>query len=476
MTRTGVSGKRPAAVAARGNKARADEGYRPVAERRAAGKALREAVPRSSHRAWVPPPGRQDPVELLLASSAGRLPQLVPIRFARMAQSPFTFYRGGAALMAADLAATPVSGPRVQACGDAHLMNFGGFATPERNLIFDINDLDETLPAPWEWDVKRLAASLVIAARDLRLTADEALAAARDTVRSYRERMDAYAGMRALEVWYDRIDLDRVMKSLPRERDRERLQKRLAATRQKNQPEYLFPKLVEHRGALPVIKDEPPLIFHPTAAEAPGLRSGFRSALAQYRASLPEHVALLFDRFRLADVAIKVVGIGSVGTHCSIALLMADDHDPLFLQVKQALPSVLAPHAGPSRHANQGQRVVAGARLMQAASDLFLGWLQGENGKHFYVRQLRDMKISALLVGWDFAALQSYGRLCGWALARAHARSGDAAMLAGYLGQGATFDEAVADFAVAYAEQNERDYMSFVTAIREGRVPVAEEM
>src|SRR5271165_616992 len=310
-------------------------------ERRAAGKALRDATPRAAHGGWKPPEDRRDPIELLHESNEGRIPELIPIRFGRMAQSPFAFYRGSAAVMAADLAATPISGLRVQACGDAHLMNFGGFATPERNIFFDINDFDETLPAPWEWDVKRLAASIVIAARHLNLPDSEAAKGATEAVRSYRERMADYASMRALDVWYDRIDLDRVLAVLPTEEHVERVKGRVEQARRKSLPEGLFPKLVEHLGSAPRIKDEPPLIFHPSEEQAPGLKSGYADGIERYRESLPEHVRTLFDRFHLFDLAIKAVGVGSVGTFCALGLFMAAGDDPIFLQVKEARKSVL---------------------------------------------------------------------------------------------------------------------------------------
>ena len=334
-------------------------------------------------------------------SNEGRIPELIPIRFSRMAQSPFAFYRGAAAVMAADLASTPTSGLRVQACGDAHLMNFGGFATPERNIFFDINDFDETLPAPWEWDVKRLAASIVIAARHLNLLDSEAATAATASVCSYRERVADYASMRALDVWYDRIDLDRVLKVLSSGAEVERVRQRVDQARRKSLPESLFPKLVEHFGSAPRIKDVPPLIFHPTAEQAPGVRTGYAEALEGYRKSLPEHIRVLFDRFQLFDLAIKVVGVGSVGTYCALGLFMAADDDPIFLQVKEARKSVLEPYAGKSLHKNGGERVVAGQRLMQSASDIFLGWTRGQNGRDYYFRQLRDAKISAILEDWD---------------------------------------------------------------------------
>lgn len=438
-------------------------------DRRAQGKALRDTVPRGSHAGWKPPKDRRDPIDQLIETNQGRILDLIPIRFGRMMQSPFTFYRGAAAIMAADLASTAQSGLRVQACGDAHLLNFGAFATPERNIVFDINDLDETLPAPWEWDVKRLTASVVIAGRYLRLSETECARAAEATVRSYREHMADYSSKRALEVWYETIGVDDVMEFMS-ENIRERMKKRLEVAQEKSSPEFVFPKLVEHRGAEPRFKDDPPLIFHPTAEQGPGIASGFREPLAQYRASLPDHVRVLLDRYRLCDIAVKVVGIGSVGTMCSVGLWIAAEDDPLFLQVKEARPSVLEPYAGKSVYSNHGQRIVSGQRLMQSASDLFLGWATALNGRDIYVRQLRDVKLSAIIEDWDEGLLREYGKLCGWTLAKAHARSGDAAQIAGYMGSSATFDDAISEFAVEYADQNERDYRAFIKAIREGRL------
>jgi uncharacterized protein (DUF2252 family) len=439
-------------------------------ERRAKGKALRQAAPRQDHGAWEPPKGRRDPVDLLSEANEGRVAELVPIRFGRMLQSPFAFYRGSAALMAADLASTPKSGLMVQACGDAHLMNFGGFATPERNIIFDINDLDETLPAPWEWDLKRLVASFVIAARHIGLAESDTARTAIDAVRIYRERMANYGSMRALDVWYDAISLKQAIKEHAREEDRGRITRRVEKARAKSTPDYIFPKLVDQQGAVPRILDNPPLIFHPTVEQLPALETGYSEAFAMYRESLSDNVRVLFDRFTFCDLAVKVVGVGSVGTWCGVALFLAADDDPIFLQVKEAKASVLEPYAGKSLHQNHGQRVVAGQRLMQAATDIFLGWTQGQTGRHFYIRQLRDAKISAVVEGFDLGLMQQYARLCAWALARSHARSGDAAMIAGYMGASGTFDDAIGEFAMEYADQNERDYRGFVTAVKEGRI------
>lgn len=450
--------------------------YASADERRAKGKALRDSVPRVSQAGWKAPKGRRDPIQLLMESNAGRVESLIPIRFGRMASSPFAFYRGSAALMAADLANTPTSGIRVQACGDAHLMNFGAFATPERNVIFDINDLDETLPAPWEWDLKRLAASIVIAAQHLQFPDSDASRVVTDVVREYRERMLNYASMRALEVWYDRIDIQRYE---DRSGDpevlaevRKRLAERIEAERKKTVVDHLYPKLVTKEGAKPLIKDDPPLIFHPTAKMAPGLESSYAESIATYRETLPGHTRVLFDRFRFFDLAFKVVGVGSVGTVCGIMLFLAADDDPLFLQIKEARASVLEPYAGKSRYPNHGQRVVEGQRLMQTASDVFLGWTRGKNGKDMYVRQLRDMKMSAIIEDWDVKLLRQYGRMCAHALARAHARSGDAAMISGYIGSGQTIDDAIGEFAVEYADQNRSDYRAFTRAIRQGKIKV----
>lgn len=439
-------------------------------ERRAAGKALRDAVPRAAHAHWKAPKDRVDIVEILEGSNRGRLEHLIPIRHGRMMESPFAFYRGTADIMAADLASTPSSGLRVQACGDAHLCNFGGFATPERRVIFDINDFDETLPGPWEWDVKRLTASLVVAGRQIGLAESDSFRAARAAACSYRERMADYAGMRSLEVWYDAIDLDRFIKAMDSPERQEIIRKRIEKVEEKNVPEYLFPKLADHEGGTPRIKDDPPLIFHPTTEQTPGLESRFSDAIRLYRESLAEHVRTLFDRFEFRDLAIKVVGVGSVGRMCGVVLFMADSHDPLFLQVKEAVPSVLEPYVGGSPYANHGQRVVVGQRLMQSASDLFLGWTTGQDGRSHYVRQLRDMKIGPVVEGFDAGDLRTYGRMCAWALARAHARSGDPAMIAGYLGGSEAFDDAIADFSVEYADQAHRDYRTFVKAIRQGRL------
>ena len=440
----------------------------------AAGRALREAVPRSSHGSWPARAGRPDPVTRLVETTEGLLPELVPIRFGRMLRSPFTFHRGAAVLMADDLAGTPATGIRVQACGDCHLLNFGGFATPERRLVFDINDFDETLPAPWEWDVKRLATSFTLAARDQKLGRKCAGAASRAVVRAYREWTAAFAAMPTLEAWYTELDWT----DLP-DRKRDRSARRLMRKRARKVLHHTaanvgHPKTVASGRQGLRIKDDPPLVFHRDRIEGGGFQHTIVGILTRYRDSLPDERRVLLDRFRFVDAALNVVGVGSVGTLCGVVLLMAGGTDPLFLQIKQARASVLEPHAGASRHANHGQRVVVGQRIMQAASDVFLGWTEGDRGRHFYVRQLRDAKIKPTIEGLDVAALVAYARSCGHALARAHARSGRTAAIAGYLGKRTVFDDAVVEFATAYADQTERDHAALVAAVRAGRVRAEE--
>jgi uncharacterized protein (DUF2252 family) len=412
----------------------------------ALGRDLRNRCHRTEHAAWKPFAKRPDPVALLKRSSEGRIPDLVPIRYGRMLVSPFTFYRGAALQMAADLASTPATGLRVQACGDCHLMNFGAFGTPERRVIFDINDLDETLPAPWEWDVKRLATSFVLAARDNGYSAEQARECAMECIRSYREHMAEYADMNALEVWYSSIDIDTLAGMVSDKRTQRRLQDRLSEAKGRRVAEHDFPKLVSMDGGRPIIRDNPPLIYHLREHAQRGFDAVLRAAFAAYRESLPEHRRLLLDRYRVQDIAHKVVGVGSVGRACGILLLMADESDPLFLQVKEAAASVLEPYAGSSRHPNHGQRVVMGSHLMQAASDLFLGWTEGQRGRHFYVRQLRDVKLSAMVETFSPATMRTYADACGWTLARAHARSGDPCALSGYLGKKGVLDEAIGAF------------------------------
>jgi uncharacterized protein (DUF2252 family) len=442
--------------------------WRSATERVAAGKVLRDKVPRADHGAWRAPEGRTDPIKLLHEADADRLPELMPLRYGRMLVSPFTFYRGSAAIMAADLADTPATGIHVQCCGDAHLANFGGFATPERHIVFDVNDLDETLPAPWEWDVKRLAASFVLAARSNGLSDATGRDAAVATACSYREHMRDFAAMDVLDIWYSRIDDTDVLALLPKQRQT-LLRKRIAKATARSSSELVFPKLVEVAGQQPHIRDTLPIIFHHEDSRD---KDVVVEAIADYRETLDEDRRALFDRYQLVDVANKVVGIGSVGTFCMVALFVSIAQGPLFLQIKEAGASVLEKFAGKSVHGHHGQRVVIGQRLMQPASDLFLGWCTGAKGRQFYVRQLRDVKLGALIETFDAEMLSIYSRCCGWALARAHAKSGNPWEISGYLGKQDQFDEAIGKFALTYADQAERDHALLKAAVRTGIVDV----
>ncbi len=442
------------------------------AERYAAGKALRETCPRKAHAAWKAPSDRRDAVQLVLDAEQGRLPDLLPLRHGRMVRSAFTFYRGSALTMAADLASTPSTRVRVQCCGDAHLCNFGGFATPERKVIFSINDLDETLPAPWEWDVKRLAASFVVACRDNGLKDAAAKDVVETCVRTYRESMAEFSQMKTLELWYCAMGADELVANIKDPTLRKRGLERLQKERAKSIAEDIFPALAEARrraGEMPVIKDQLPTIFHPEGYPAGKIQQDLLDAFVGYRATLPPAYLSLLDRYQITDAAIKVVGIGSVGTACWVFLLMAGQSDPLFLQIKEARASVLEPYAGASVFSNHGQRVVNGYRLMQPASDMFLGWTQGPK-RHFFVRQLRDIKISIRVETFGHAEMDLYATWCGRALALAHARSGNPAMLSGYMGKSDAFDLAIVDFSMAYADQNEKDHAALERAVRTGKV------
>jgi uncharacterized protein (DUF2252 family) len=436
-------------------------------ERHAAGKALREKCPRLSHRKLVRGRGgKRDIVALIKASNEGRLENLVPIRHGRMLQSPFAFFRGGAAIQAYDLDKTPASGIEVQACGDCHLMNFGGFATPERSLVFDINDFDETLHAPFEWDVKRLAASFVVAARWRGFRRAEAREIAVQSVSSYREAMSKREENGVLEGWYSRITTDDVLALAGKDAELiGRVKKRISEAHERTS-ESVLQKLTAPSRGLPRIVDQPPLLFHQPQLTDRVLAAFFK----RYRATLPEERRDLFDRFKVVDIAMKVVGVGSVGTRCFVALFLAAPDDPLFLQIKEARRSVLEQFTSRSRHPHNGQRVVIGQRLMQSASDIFLGWSRGPRGRDFYVRQLRDMKIAPAVETMTPRVMSIFARLCGLALARAHDKAGDAAMIAGYLGSTDHFDEAIGDHAVAYADQVERDFETFAKAVRSGRL------
>jgi uncharacterized protein (DUF2252 family) len=439
------------------------------AERYAAGKALRASCPRESHARWKAPANRRDAVELVLAAEKGRVPDLLPLRHGRMVRSAFTFYRGAALTMAADLAATPTSGIRVQCCGDGHLCNFGGFATPERRVIFSINDLDETLPGPWEWDLKRLCASFVVACRDNGLKDAVARAVATTCARTYRESMAEFSQLKTLDLWYRALPAEELIAGLPADL-RKRGMKRIQKEQAKSRGEEMFPKLVEHKGDKPVIKDQLPTIFHAEDTPAGDVQKIVLDAIVAYRATLPTAYRSLLDRYELRDAAMKVVGVGSVGTVCLVLLFMAGEDDPLFLQVKEARASVLEPYAGASVFPNHGQRIVHGYRLMQPASDMFLGWSHGARGRHYFVRQLRDMKISLLVETFRQEEMSIYAGWCGRALALSHARSGSASMLSGYMGKSDVLDRAIASFSVAYADQNEKDHAALERAVRSGKV------
>ncbi|MCL6731704.1 DUF2252 domain-containing protein [Streptomyces neyagawaensis] len=454
-------------------------------ERAALGKAARRRSPRSGHAVYQPSRHRPDPLSILETQSAARVPELVPIRYGRMMESPFRFYRGAAAIMASDLAGSPSSGLTAQLCGDAHMLNFRLLASPERQLMFDINDFDETLPGPWEWDVKRLSASLVIAGRANGFDDAQRARIVRATVRQYRESMIRFAGMGNLDVWYAKVGAD-VLETLAAGRLAKRSQRNLSQALAKARTRdslQVFDKLTETVDGLPRIAADPPLLV-PVSDLLPdiervGLERQFRGLLERYGRTLPSDRRTLLEDYRLADVARKVVGVGSVGTRCWIFLLLGrDGRDPLFLQAKEADTSVLAPHVGASKYANQGERVVSGQRLMQATSDIFLGWerVDGFDGKQrdFYVRQLRDWKGIAMPERMRPKDMRAFGALCGFTLARAHARSGDRIAIAAYLGGGESFDRALATFAEAYADQNERDHEALTRAVRAGRLPAQE--
>jgi uncharacterized protein (DUF2252 family) len=444
-------------------------------ERGGIGKQARKRVPRTSHAAFEPAAGR-DPIAILEAQEEDRLPDLVPLRHERMAESPFAYYRGTPAVLAFDLASTPRTDIIVQASGDAHLSNFGLFASPERTLVFDANDFDETLPGPWEWDVKRLAASIVIAGRANGFSAAQNREATMATVRGYRQWMARYAGMRLLDVWYASItdaDIREAAEATGL------LQGRAGAGRRAN-IEKLFSKARQRDGMRAfesltavvdgrrVILEDPPVVTH---VEMPGGMASFEKVFTDYRATMPENRRDFLERYRFVDWALKVVGVGSVGTRCFIFVLEGrDEHDPLILQAKEATASVMEPYVEKSGHANHAQRVVVGQQLMQATSDIFLGWTQGPGGRDFYLRQLWDMKGSVDTTTLLPPGLGFYGGLCGWSLARAHARTGDAAAISAYLGLSDRFDGAIADFSETYADVNERDHAAYLAAIEAGRV------
>jgi uncharacterized protein (DUF2252 family) len=453
------------------------------AERVERGRNARVVVPRESHATFERQPDRPDPLSLLAAQAATRVPELVPVRWGRMMVSPFTFYRGAALPMASDLADTPVSGLPVQACGDAHLSNFGIFGSAERRLVFDVNDFDETLPGPWEWDVKRLAASMEVAARGSGFSGKERRQIVAATVARYRQAMRDFARMCNLDVWYAHADMDELraqFSSQLKKRQRKLVTKGLAKARTRDSMQEIA-KLTQMVDGKPRIISDPPLLVPidellPRQTDRKAFEAQITDLLAKYRRTLETDRRLLLDQFEFADMARKVVGVGSVGTRCWIVLMLGrDENDPLFLQVKEAEESVLSHFVGTSKYSNQGQRVAAGQRLMQASSDIFLGWQRIEAGldgqqRDFYVRQLRDWKFSIDIEAMVPHGMQLYGQLCGWTLARAHARSGDRIAIASYLGGSDVFDQAITQFADAYADQNERYHQSLVDAVAAGQI------
>ncbi len=456
-----------------------------TAERVARGKAARAQVPRASHAVFDPPSDRPDPIALLEGQAKSRVPDLVPVRWGRMVVSPFTFYRGAALPMASDLATTPVSGLAVQACGDAHLSNFGLFGSAERRLVFDVNDFDETLPGPWEWDVKRLAASLEVAARSNGFSAKQRRDIVMAAVGQYRQAMRGFAGLTNLDIWYAHLDMNELSAQFDSQlqpRQRRYLDKGLAKARTRDSMQEVA-KLTRMVDGRPRIISDPPLLvpideLMTTDVDRAAIESLLVGLIAKYRRTLETDRRYLLEQYQFVDLARKVVGVGSVGTRCWIVLMLGrDDSDPLFLQVKEAEASVLSRFVGASKYANQGQRVVAGQRLMQASSDIFLGWQHTEGDatldeqpRDFYVRQLRDWKFSVEIENLVPAGLRIYGAICGWTLARAHARSGDRIAIAAYLGNSDVFDRAIAEFAASYADQNERDYEALVEAVASGRI------
>ena len=444
------------------------------------GRTARRATPRSSHADWAPAADRADPVDTLVAQGATRVQELLPIRYGRMLESPFAFYRGAAAIMAADLAATPTSGIRTQLCGDAHLSNFGGYAAPDRSLVFDLNDFDETLPGPWEWDLKRLVASFAVAGRDRGFDQREREKATRAAARSYREAMRAFAGMRAIDLWYLRLEIDTMIERWQAQvsaRRRKSVERAAAKARTKDNLRA-FSKLTQLVDGQPRFRSDPPLLVPirelvPEAGERE-LEAQLRRLLRDYQRSLPPHHRRLLERYRAVDFARKLVGVGSVGTRAWTVLLLGprEGEDPLFLQVKEASASVLEPYTRASRARTEGRRVVEGQQLMQAASDILLGHLRvnGDEPRDYYVRQLWDNKASAEVELMDARTLRVYAEICGWTLARAHARAGEPEAIAAYAGRGDTLDRALAAFAEAYADQNERDHAALAGAVHDGRI------
>ncbi len=439
-----------------------------IQERMELGKKQRLTTPREAHANTAPSEGRTDPIQLLIDSSAGRVENLLPIRYGRMLQSPFAFLRGSAIVMAEDLSHTPSSDIYVQCCGDCHLMNFGGYATPERNQVFDINDFDETLPAPFEWDVKRLAASVIVAGRYKEFNEKENKKAAFAAVKTYTDEINAFAKMRQLEIWYNRLDEASVIKMFKTDKEFVKRVKSITEKARHRTHEFVFPRLSEMKNGKRRILDDPPLIYHPIDEERI-VESG-NVFFDEYYNSLTDDKKSLLDRYKLEDIALKVVGVGSVGTRCFIGLFNVSDDDAIILQFKEGNRSVLEKYAGNSVYANHGERIVNGQHLMQTVSDIFLGWTNSRSGIDFYVRQLRDMKASANIEGFTPVFLKDYSSLCGWALAKSHAKAGRSPEIAGYVGKSDAFAKAVTEFSVQYADQTEKDYELLKVAEKDKRI------
>ena len=453
--------------------------HRSPEQRESDGKKLREKVPRSSHADWSPASDRADPVHVITSQDAARVQPLVPIRHGRMAVSPFTFYRGAAKIMAGDLASTPSSGLTAQLCGDAHLANFGSYASPDRRQVFDVNDFDETLPGPWEWDLKRLATSFVLAGRDNGFDKSAIAVATTQSVVGYRKAMARFAEQRTLDVWYAQVTIDQIIAAAPKKKHRRRLSEAAAKARSKDSLKALS-KLAERVDGKYRIKNQAPLLIPlrdlAHSMDPDRLREQVTKSVESYRNTLADNRRVLLDRFELVDIALKVVGVGSVGTRCLIVLFEGrDEDDPLFLQIKEAEASVLEDHLPKSRYDEHGERVVRGQRLMQASSDIFLGWDTIPDTRHrYYWRQFHDMKGSADIASMGPKRLRNYATVCGATLAHAHARSADMVAIAGYMGTGDAFDEAMTEFAFTYADQNDRDYAAFIAAIDDGSIEAAD--
>ncbi len=446
-----------------------------IKDRKAHGKFLRTKVAREEHASWHPADNRADPIDVLEKSNKHRIQHLLGLRHGRMTRSPFTYFRGAADMMAADLAHSPVSGIQTQLCGDCHLNNFGAYATPERNMIVDINDFDETLPGPWEWDLKRLAASFVLACRADNFKASVAVDAVLTLVRSYRIAMNDFAEMTRLEIWYSKMSLDTWLKGID---DQEYVAAATSFVKKQEGKSSTnnFPKITDLQNGQRKFKDNPPFIYHPTLKPEADLLTLAEEAFFDYQDTLIEDRRILLDHYQLVDAAIRVGGIGSVGTFCGVLLLMAAENDPLILQFKQASQSVLEPYLGKSLHKNHGERVVAGQRMMQSHSDIFIGWTESPSrGEHFFIRQLKDMKMSITPENWVPDRAMEVAKNLGWILARAHARSGDAAVQSGYMGSSDALDEALAQFSMTYADQSERDHKALITAIKAGRLDITVE-